>query len=33
VLKFAKIIGAAAIALGAGIWDFFRRKPKSASNT
>ena len=33
VLKFAKIIGAAAIALAAGIWNFFRRKPKSASNT
>jgi uncharacterized membrane-anchored protein len=31
VLKFAKIIGAAAIALGAGIWNFFRRKPKSAT--
>jgi uncharacterized membrane-anchored protein len=31
VLKFAKIIGAAAIAFGAGIWNFFRRKPKSAT--
>jgi uncharacterized membrane-anchored protein len=32
VLKFAKIIGVAVVAMGAGIWNFFRRKPKSAPN-
>jgi uncharacterized membrane-anchored protein len=29
--KFAKLIGAAALALGGGIWSFFRRKPKGVS--
>jgi uncharacterized membrane-anchored protein len=28
VLKFAKVIGIAAVALGAGVLNFFRRKPK-----
>jgi uncharacterized membrane-anchored protein len=28
VLKFAKVIGVAALAFGGGIWRFFRRKPK-----
>jgi uncharacterized membrane-anchored protein len=31
VAKFAKLIGVAALALGGGIWSFFRRKPKGAS--
>jgi len=31
VLKFAKVIGLAALAFGAGIWNFFRRKPKNVS--
>jgi uncharacterized membrane-anchored protein len=30
-VKFAKVIGIAAMAFGAGIWNFFRRKPKNAS--
>jgi uncharacterized membrane-anchored protein len=30
-LKFAKVIGIAVVAFGAGIWNFFRRKPKNAS--
>ena len=30
VLKFAKVIGIAVLAFGAGIFNFFRRKPKSA---
>jgi uncharacterized membrane-anchored protein len=30
VLKFAKVIGIAVLAFGAGILNFFRRKPKSA---
>jgi uncharacterized membrane-anchored protein len=30
-LKFAKVIGIAVIAFGAGIVNFFRRKPKDAS--
>ena len=29
-LKFAKVIGVAAIALSAGVWKFFRRKPTDA---
>jgi len=29
VLKFAKVIGIGALAFGAGIWNFFRRKPKA----
>jgi uncharacterized membrane-anchored protein len=33
VLKFAKVIGIAVVAFGAGIWNFFRRKPKSASGS
>ena len=32
VLKFAKVIGLAALALGGGIWNFFRRKPKNSSS-
>jgi uncharacterized membrane-anchored protein len=31
VVKFAKLIGVAALAVGGGIWNFFRRRPKSAS--
>jgi uncharacterized membrane-anchored protein len=31
VAKFAKVIGIAALALGAGVWNFFRRKPKGAA--
>jgi uncharacterized membrane-anchored protein len=31
VVKFAKVIGIAALALGDGIWNFVRRKPKNAS--
>jgi uncharacterized membrane-anchored protein len=31
VLKFAKVIGIAVLAFGAGIWNFFRRKPKGAA--
>ena len=31
VAKFAKVIGVAVLAAGGGIWNFFRRKPKSAS--
>jgi len=31
VAKFAKLIGVAAVALGGGIWNFFRRKPKGAA--
>ena len=30
-LKFAKLIGVAVLALGTGVWNFFRRKPKSAA--
>jgi uncharacterized membrane-anchored protein len=29
--KFAKLIGVAAVAIGGGIWNFFRRKPKGAA--
>jgi uncharacterized membrane-anchored protein len=29
-LKFAKVIGVAVVAFGAGIWNFFRRKPKAS---
>jgi uncharacterized membrane-anchored protein len=31
VVKFAKVIGIAVLAFGAGIWNFFRRKPKGAA--
>jgi uncharacterized membrane-anchored protein len=31
VAKFAKVIGVAVLAFGGAIWNFFRRKPKSAS--
>jgi uncharacterized membrane-anchored protein len=31
VAKFAKVIGVAALAFGGAVWNFFRRKPKSAS--
>jgi uncharacterized membrane-anchored protein len=31
VAKFAKVIGLAALAFGSAVWNFFRRKPKSAS--
>ena len=30
--KFAKLIGVAALAFGGAIWNFFRRKPKAATN-
>jgi len=30
IAKFAKVIGVAALALGGGIWNFFRRKSKNA---
>ena len=30
-LKFAKVIGFAVVAFGAGVLNFFRRKPKNAS--
>ena len=31
VVKFAKLIGIAALAVGGSIWNFFRRRPRSAS--
>jgi uncharacterized membrane-anchored protein len=31
IAKFAKVIGVAALALGGGIWNFFRRKPKNVA--
>ncbi len=31
VVKFAKLIGIATLAVGGSIWNFFRRKPRSAS--
>jgi len=31
VVKFAKLIGVAALAVGGSIWNFFRRRPRSAS--
>jgi len=33
LVKFAKVIGVAALALGGGIWNFFRRKSKNATPT
>jgi uncharacterized membrane-anchored protein len=31
VVKFAKVLGVAALAFGSAVWNFFRRKPKGAS--